>query len=200
MKIIKVEPCGFASNSYILTADDKTAVVVDPGDFATIRALNDNKLDCKFVLLTHGHFDHVGACAELSERGALVCCGEREEKFIFSPENLSIFGGVNIPRFEIFRTFSDGENFSLCGINFTALSTPGHTSGGMCYIAGDSIFSGDTLFRCSVGRTDLPTGDMRELVASVKKLFALKGDYRVCTGHGEGTSLDYERRYNPYVK
>lgn len=200
MKVIKVEPRGFASNSYIITADDNTAVVVDPSEEGVIEALQRNNLECKYVLLTHGHFDHVGACGKLSTMGALICCGENEKDFIFSPENLSIFGGVYIPHFEISRTFTDGERFNLCGVDFTAISTPGHTAGGMCYLAGDCLFSGDTLFFGSIGRTDLPTGDHKALISSVKKLLAIPGDLKVYTGHEEDTTLNLERQINPYIR
>ncbi len=200
MKILKIEPDGFESNSYILTADGKTAVAIDPSGEGVLAALSLKNLVCEYVLLTHGHFDHVGMCGRLYQGGAQICCGEFEKDFIFSPQNSEIFGGVYIPQFKISKTFSDGEKFTLCGIDFTALHTPGHTAGSMCYIAGDFIFSGDTLFLRSVGRTDLPTGNTRELISSVKKLFALNGNYTVYTGHGDDTSLEFERRNNPYVR
>ena len=200
MKVIKVEPLGFASNSYILTADNKTAVVIDPYEKRVLDVLKQNGLECKYVLLTHGHFDHVGMCGKLFEIGAGICCGELEKKYIFSTENKELLGGVHIPDFKISRTFNDGENFNLCGINFTAIHTPGHTAGSMCYLAEDCLFSGDTLFKCGVGRTDLPTGDFTELISSVKKLFALDGDIKVYAGHGEDTTINFERNYNPFVR
>lgn len=200
MKVIKVEPLGFASNSYILTADNKTAVVIDPYEKRVLDVLKQNGLECKYVLLTHGHFDHVGMCGKLFEIGAGICCGEKEKEYIFSTENKELLGGVHIPDFEIFRTFCDGEKLNLCGIDFTAIHTPGHTAGSMCYLAEDCLFSGDTLFRCSVGRTDLPTGNYSELISSVKKLFALDGDIKVYAGHGEDTTLNFERNYNPFVR
>ena len=200
MKVIKVEPLGFASNSYILTADNKTAVVIDPYERRVLDVLKQNGLQCKYVLLTHGHFDHVGLCGTLFEFGAHICCGEREKEYIFSAENKELLGGVHIPDFEISLTFSDGEKFNLCGVNFTAIHTPGHTAGSMCYLAEDCLFSGDTLFRAGVGRTDLPTGDFNELIASVRKLFALDGDLKVYTGHGEDTTLNFERNNNPFVR
>ncbi len=200
MKVYKIEPSDFASNSYILTADGSNAVVIDPSEESVIDELRRKNLTCEYVLLTHGHFDHVGLCGKLYNGGARICCGELEKDFIFSPANRGIFGGVYIPEFKIYRTFNDGEKFTLCGISFTAIHTPGHTEGSMCYIADDCIFSGDTLFRCSVGRTDLPTGDMRKLISSAKKLFALNGDYKIYTGHGENTTLGFERRNNPYIR
>lgn len=200
MKVIKIEPHGFLSNSYILTADGKTAVAVDPSDGEVLSVLGRENLTCEYVLLTHGHFDHVGMCGELYKSGARILCGEEEKDFIFSAENLGLFGGVYIPPFQIYRTLRNGEKFTLCGIDFTAVHTPGHTAGSMCYIAGENLFSGDTLFYCNVGRTDLPTGDMRELVKSIKKLFAINGEYTVYAGHGENTSLEFERLHNPYVR
>ena len=200
MKVIKVEPVNFASNTYILTEDDKTAVVIDPSEMYVLDVLEQNKLTCKYVLLTHGHFDHVGACGALYETGAVICCGEREADFIFSSENAMICPRVTIPHFEIQRTFSDDEKFNFCGIDFIAISTPGHTEGGMCYLAADSLFSGDTLFRRGIGRTDLPTGDYKTLVTSIKKLFAIPGDLKVYSGHGEDTTLNFERQYNPFVR
>lgn len=199
MKVIKVLPQGFASNSYILTQDNKTAVVIDPAQPRIMNVLKANNLVCKHVLLTHGHFDHVGGCGTLYESGAKIYCGEKEKDLIFSPENLGIFGGVDIPHFEISQTFKDGEEVELCGIKFKVILTAGHTAGGVCYIAEDCIFSGDTLFRESVGRSDLPTGNSTELIKSVKKLFALKGDYKVYSGHEGDTTLQHERDFNPYI-
>lgn len=199
MKVIKVEPVGFACNSYILTADNKTAVVIDPYETRVLNVLEQTNLKCKYVLLTHGHFDHVGLCGKLYEL-AHICCNEREKDYIFSPANRQLLGGVHIPDFKISRTFTDGEKFNLCGIDFISIHTPGHTAGSTCYIAEDCLFSGDTLFRAGVGRTDLPTGNFAELINSIKKLFALPCDLKVYTGHGEDTTLSFERQYNPYVR
>lgn len=200
MKVIKVLPENFASNSYILTADGKTAVVIDPSEVRILDVLKGEGLDCRYALLTHGHFDHIGACGELCGRGAAVCCGGDEKNFIFGVLNRSICPGVPIPDFQISRTFSDGEKFTLAGIEFTAISTPGHTAGSMCYVTDGVMFSGDTLFRLGVGRTDLPTGSGKALMQSIKKLFALNGDYKVYTGHGEDTDLNFERRHNPFAE
>lgn len=198
MRIIKVEPEEFASNSYIITNDGQTAVIIDPSEPRISKICKEHGLECKYVILTHGHFDHVGGCGKLFNEGAEICCGEGEKDFVFSPANLSIFGGVYIPHFKIARAFTDGEKFSLCGIDFTALSTPGHTAGGMCYITENSMFTGDTLFCRSVGRTDLPMGNSKQLYDSVKKLFSLEGDYKIYCGHGEDSTLDSERKYNPF--
>lgn len=199
MKVLKIgSPDGYA-NTYVLTADGKNAVVIDPSGEEIAAALQREGLTCGYVLLTHGHFDHVGGCAALQRGGAAICCGEHEKDFIFSRENLSIFGGVYIPPFKVERTFSDGEKFVLSGIEFTAIAAPGHSAGSMCYIAENNLFSGDALFRLSVGRTDLPTGDARIYGATLRKLAALGGNYRVYPGHGEDTDLAFERAHNPFL-
>jgi len=198
--IIKVEPLGFAANSYILTADGKNAVIIDPAQPRILEILKERGLVCKYVLLTHGHFDHVGGASALEEDGAEIFCGRDEKNFIFDKRNLSIFGGVDIPRFNISRTFSDGEEFELCGMKFKALFTAGHTQGSVTYVCGNSLFTGDTLFCGGVGRCDLPTGDCRALLKSLKRLKDLDGDYVLYCGHGENGTLDNERKTNPYLR
>ena len=200
MKIIKVEPKGFGSNAYILTADGKTAVVIDPAESSVITELASRNLECKYVLLTHGHFDHVGGCGKFYENGVPILCGEKEDKFIFSAKNIEIFEGEEIPEFKISRTLTDGEEFRFGGIKFKVIQTAGHTEGGVCYVAEHNIFTGDTLLNMSIGRCDLPTGNRKVLKESVKKLLELKGDYKVFCGHGENTTLAFERENNPYLK
>lgn len=200
MRVIKVRPAGFASNSFILTADGKTAVVIDCAQPRVYDACVREGLKPEAVLLTHSHFDHVGGCGVFYEKGARIYCGEREKPLVFSEENRGLFGGVYIPDFEISGTFSDGQEVEFCGIKFKVIFTPGHTCGSVCYVAENCLFSGDTLFRCSVGRSDLPTGSAAELVRSVKKLYSLGGDYTVYCGHEGETTLAYERMYNPYVR
>ena len=198
MRVIKVEPQGFASNSYILTADGKRAVVIDCAQPRVFSVCERENLVPKYVLLTHGHFDHVGGCGKFFKEGVKICCGEKEAPFIFSAENKGLLGGVYIPEFEIARTFSDGEEVELCGIKIKVIETAGHTAGGVCYLTDDCLFTGDTLFRCSVGRCDLPTGNGAQLAESVKKLLSLSGDYKVYCGHDADTTLGFERKYNPF--
>ncbi|MDE7305809.1 MAG: MBL fold metallo-hydrolase [Clostridia bacterium] len=198
MKVYKIPPQGFASNSYILTADDKNAVIIDCAQPRVYSACREKGLIPQAVLLTHGHFDHVCGCAKFCEEGVKIYCGEREKDFIFCDDNKMLFG-VKIPHFNIYKTFSDGEEAEIAGVKFKVVFTAGHTAGSVCYIAEDCIFSGDTLFRESVGRTDLPTGNSNELIKSVKKLFALKGNYKVYCGHDFDTDLEHERNFNPYA-
>ena len=200
MKIFKILPVGFAANSYIVTADGATCVVIDPAQPRILDECKNRGLTPEYALLTHCHYDHIGGAGALSKAGCKVLCGEAEERYIFSEDNRAIFHGLTIPPFDIYKTLADGEQITLCGIDFRAIATPGHTCGGVCYVAGDTIFSGDTLFYRSIGRTDFPTGSYPALVQSVKKLYALPGDFTVCPGHGEDTTLQSERKNNPYVK
>ena len=200
MQVIKVFPYGFGCNSYIVTADNKNAVVIDCAEVSLYDECIKRKLNPVAVLLTHGHFDHVGGCGVFYKHGVPIYCGEDEKALIHSPENRGIFGGVYIPEFEITKTFKDGESVTLGGINFKVISTPGHTAGSVCYLAEDCLFTGDTLFCESVGRTDLPTGSSAELIKSVKKLFSLDGDYKVYCGHECDTTLSHERTNNIYAK
>ena len=199
MQVYKISPHGFGCNSYILTADGKNAVIIDCASAGIYDVCIRKNLTPVAVLLTHGHFDHVGGYGEFYSHGVPIYCGEDEKDLIHSAENKGIFGGVYIPEFEVYKTFSDGETVTLGGIDFKVIATPGHTKGGVCYVAQDCLFTGDTLFHGSVGRCDLPTGNAVQLIKSVKKLFALKGDYKVYCGHEEDTTLEEERRFNPYA-
>ncbi len=152
------------------------------------------------VLLTHGHFDNVSGCGLFHLKDVPVYCGEKEKDYIFSAANRSLFGGVYIPEFEIYRTLKDGEKMTAGGIEFEVIATPGHTVGGVCYKAEGCLFTGDTLFRGNIGRTDLAGGDFGAIIASLKKLDALDGNFKIYCGHEEDTTLDYERANNKYVK
>lgn len=200
MKVIKILPYGFGCNSYIVTKDGKNAVVIDCSGPEVYDECIDRNLTPVAVLLTHGHFDHVGGCGKFFERGVPVYCGEAEAPLIFNEHSKGIFSGMYIPQFEIYKTLKDGEETELGGIKFKAILTPGHTAGGTCYLAEDNLFTGDTLFKENVGRSDLPTGNVRRLIESLNKLFALDGDHKVYCGHGQDTTLDYERKHNPYIK
>lgn len=213
MKVEKIYPKGFAANSYIVTCDACTglAVVVDPAQPRIAEELKKRSLTPVCVLLTHAHFDHVGGAAALQAMGAKIFCSEKEKALVGTRADL--FDTAGIPRvpFTVDGTLRDGEILNVCGLSVRAVSTPGHTAGGMCYLIRDegtaqetkekaALFTGDTLFAGSVGRTDFPTGNVGALRESLKKLAALDGDYPVFPGHEEDTTLNEERQKNPFLR
>lgn len=210
MKIEKIYPEGFASNCYIITADGKNAVVVDPAQPRIKEELSRRGLNPAYVLLTHCHFDHVGGVSALQKAGAKVFCSDREAPLAGTDADLCKAFGAPSSDFRIDGTFSDGEKKELCGLSVRGILTPGHTAGSMCYLVSQSgmgeeswgrvLFTGDTLFSGSVGRTDFPTGDMSALMESLKKLSAIEGDMPVYPGHDDNTTLGEERKTNPYMR
>ena len=200
MQVFKIYPIGFAANSYLVTADGKNAVAVDPAQPRILQEAEKRGLTVKAVLLTHGHFDHIGGCAALQAAGAKIGCLTAERPLVTGTDNLAAQFGVPMSAFRIDFTFEDGTMLDLCGMHFRVIATPGHTAGGACYAAEGCLFTGDTLFAGDVGRTDLPTGSGRDLMRSVQKLFALEGDHTIYAGHGEDSTLSYERKYNGYIQ
>ena len=203
MKRYKIYPRYFGANTYLLTADDKTAVVIDPSSFAVVRELEARNLVPAYVLLTHCHFDHVMFAAELQAKGAKVVCLDKEQSNVNTDVDLYSFAGVARKPFSVDMTVTDGESFTLAGVPFTALWTAGHTSGSAVYMVetdGEKwLFTGDTLFADSIGRTDFPTGDLSAMRKSLQMLLGTFTDLPVYSGHGDETTLDTERKTNPFL-
>lgn len=199
MKILTLTTTELATNTYIMV-NGKEAFVVDPGDNADaiLAAAAQEGATITEVLLTHGHYDHIGAVAELQRKGALVIMHRDDVHLTSSFKNLAFYSGKTVDKFLPDVTVSGGETLNVAGLDVRVIHTPGHTEGGVCYIVGDAIFSGDTLFELSYGRTDFPTGDFAKLKNSiVNKLFTLKENYTVYPGHGNPSTLDFERDNNP---
>ena len=187
------------TNTYILYDDEsKDAVLIDPGDdFQRLEdVLSENKLNCVAVLLTHAHFDHCNCAKYFQNKGAKVYLHSDDLKLIETDYNLAKHFGIGFNAFTPDVLLKDGDIINLLGKTFKVIHTPGHTAGSVCYMVEDNIFTGDTLFCLSRGRTDFPTGDAMALNFSIKKLYALSGDYNIYSGHGESTKLSNERRYN----
>ena len=197
--LIKTLPVGqLETNCYVVT-DEKSldCAVIDPGDESNtiLDYMESNHLHCEAILLTHGHYDHVGAVLQvMEETGAPVYICPRDDARITGERHYSF------PMPEGGRYFDEGDVLNFAGMDFQILATPGHSPGSVCIICGDAIFTGDTLFRGSCGRADLPGGDMMEELRSLKRLCELPGDYEVYPGHMDATSLDRERRFNPFLE
>ncbi|GHU83385.1 hydrolase [Clostridia bacterium] len=194
------------TNCYII-ADEETgfAAIIDPGFSSKevnnrIKEIGDNNI--KYILLTHGHYDHISALTELKFlTRAKVVIGEDEAEFLHNNKlNLSLYANTSpLEQNEADILLADGDTLKLGATTITFVKTAGHTRGSGCYIVGDSIFTGDTLFKEDIGRTDLPTGNQAEIAKSLKKIAQIEGNYKVYVGHGENSTLDYEKMNNKYL-
>ena len=193
----------YQTNCYIVcAAESKTCAVIDPGYFPEriLSFLADKGLGLDAILLTHGHFDHVGAVKALVEAtGCRLWMKESDYTQRSNPQNDFLYPIHDCDFCEV-SFCEEGEKISAGGAVFTVMETPGHTWGSVCYLCENAIFSGDTLFAGSCGRTDLPGGDYGTIVLSLERLAELQGDYTVYPGHGSATTLAQERMYNPYMR
>lgn len=205
MRIVTMQLGMLATNCY-LVANEETGelVIIDPADEAERIIARVRQMNARLVaiLLTHGHFDHIGAVTSLQKTFAIPVCAMTEEQELLQNAQKNLSGLYGKPvMVQADRFLRDGEKVQLAGFSFAVLHTPGHTVGGCCYYCKEEqvLFSGDTLFHGSVGRTDFPTGSMGMLHDSIhRKLFVLPAETAVYPGHGEATDIAYEKRYNPY--
>lgn len=197
VKVLQVGPIG--TNCYLLE-DEKAhvAAVIDPGDEAgrILQVIKDDGVDVKYILLTHGHYDHTTAVPELHQ--ALPQAEIYIHKADANGAGSRLFPlAGQIPDLKF---YDEGDALTLGELTIQVLHTPGHSKGSVTLKVGDVLFCGDTLFAGSCGRTDLAGGSYDEIMASLKKLGELPGDCHVCPGHDVTSTLERERRSNPFLR
>ena len=197
VKVLQVGPIG--TNCYLLE-DEKAHVgaVIDPGDEAgrILQVIKDDGVDVKYILLTHGHYDHTTAVPELHQ--ALP-----QAEIYIHKADANGAGSRLFPlagQVEELHYYGEGDSPPLGALTIQVMATPGHSPGGVTLRVGDVLFTGDTLFAGDCGRTDLRGGSYEEILASLKRLGQLEGNFHVCPGHGETSTLDQERARNPYLR
>jgi hydroxyacylglutathione hydrolase len=204
--IKKLEVGPIMANCFILGCEKtKEAVVIDPGDDGDLilMELAKSALKVKYLINTHGHFDHVGANKKMKEvTNATLCIHPDDEPMLGElSKSASMFGlsAENSPSPDLL--LNHGDTIGFGDITLEVIHTPGHTMGGICLYTKGHLFAGDTLFAGSIGRTDLPGGDYDTLIASIKtKLLGLADDTIVYTGHGPETSIGNEKRVNSFLR
>lgn len=197
---IDVIPAGsYMTNCYIIIDEDTNeSIVIDPGDDEKLLldAFDKTGSKLKFILLTHGHADHTAAVKGFRGKyGIDVYINEKDSELIEKEEEM--FGSKNENGNKFVK---EGDNLTFGNMEIKCIETPGHTPGGMSYLIDHSLFTGDTLFYNSIGRTDFPGGDYTQIIDSIiNKIMTLSDDIRVFPGHGQQSTVGYERSTNPFL-
>ena len=182
-------------NCYIVSPEGgRHCCLIDPGYEAPfiVKKLSGLGLTLDAIVLTHGHFDHVGAVKDIAQ---LTGC-----RVYINPLEKTMPPQLTAGPLSFTNELREGMTFTEAGLTFTALHTPGHTPGSMCFLTEGVLFAGDTLFAGSCGRTDFPGGNIRDMLSSLKRLSALPEETWVLPGHGESTTIAEEKRNNPYMR
>ncbi len=195
----------YQANCYILNDENtKETAVIDPGgDFPEIRSYIEAKgLKIKYIIITHGHGDHIGALSELKDYSNAPVCIHREDSEMLKNSSKNYSAEMGGPQVNISpdRLLEDGDVLELGDTKLNIIYTPGHSRGGICIYCDGNLFSGDTLFACSIGRTDLYGGSFDEIIASIKeKLLVLPDETAVYPGHGPSSTILTEKKRNPFL-
>lgn len=198
--IIKTYPLGSLQTNCYLAIDDTTnkAAIIDPGANAQylIKEIDSLGIEIDKILLTHCHFDHNGAVVDLKDKYSVDVYLNKAEEEYMEIDSSGIFG--KLPKF--YKYINEDEEIKVGNLVFKTIFTPGHTKGGTCYLVEDNVFTGDTLFNGSIGRTDFLGGSYNEIIDSIEnKLMVLDNDVNVYPGHGPKSTIIYERMKNPFL-
>ncbi|MBQ7541549.1 MAG: MBL fold metallo-hydrolase [Clostridia bacterium] len=205
MQVFKLPLGALCANCYVLVGDDGTAAVVDPGACAAelVSLIREKTAGVKKILLTHGHADHIGGAPALRElTGAPICIHTLDDAFTDSALSLAADCGYDFAPFKADCLLENGDTVTFGKTTLRVLHTPGHTPGSICFLhdADNVLFSGDTLFCRTAGRTDFPRGSYEDLMRSLETLRDLPGDWTVNPGHERATTLDDERKRNFFMR
>lgn len=195
METLQVGSIG--TNCY-LVSDGEKAAIIDPGEEAQriVKTLKQKGWTPEAVLLTHSHYDHTGAVTKLQKRFPDMPVYRNDaDAYNDDPRMVQIYPPLNNT-----TPCGEGDTITVGELSFQVIATPGHTKGGLCFICEDALFCGDTLFAGSCGRTDLPGGNLGQMLSSLRRLAALEGNLTVYPGHMKASTLDREREYNPYIR
>ena len=194
----------YQTNCYILYDEDGHGLLIDPGAESNkiFQALDKYHIKLEGIILTHSHGDHIGALGDVLKKYSVPVYIHKEEvPYLKNAQlNLSGFMGLEVEVPEHLIIVEDGDTIPFHNHTLQVIHTPGHTPGGISIYVGDLLFSGDTLFYGSIGRTDFPGGNYDKIIESIDKLVHLPKDVTVLSGHGPETTVDYERKHNPFLR
>lgn len=203
-KIIRLTVGPLQENCYIVYNKENECVIIDPGyeSQRIIDTIEKEKLKPLYILLTHGHIDHIGAVKDLKDKyGISVYIHNKDKDMLEKPnKNSACLYGMSVNGAKADYFVKEENDIKFSDDSFKVIETPGHTGGGVCYKLDNILFSGDTLFLGSIGRYDFPESSGLDLMNSLKKLTLLDKNTIVLPGHGPETSIEYELNYNPYIK
>lgn len=198
MEVFRIEAGELLANTYFVKNGNEGIIIDSAGDPGILEAeILKHKVDIKAVLLTHGHFDHADLAKHFQDKGIKIYIHKNDADKLYTNKNLGVYLGFKFAKLNADMLLNGGDELDIAGMHIKVIHTPGHSDGGVCYIIGDAIFTGDTIFKLSYGRTDFYDGSFEKLKESIQKILALDKDYKLYTGHGESSTLQYEKLYNP---
>ena len=202
-KIIRLVLGAYQTNCYIIYNNDLNAVIIDPGAEADkiFKVIDEYNLKIDKIILTHAHPDHFGAIEEVRNKYNIkvYMCDKDRDMLENRSKELSSMLGIDSSGIKADIFLKEDDEIEFFDKKFKVIETPGHTPGGMCLLIDKVLIAGDTLFKGSIGRTDLPGGDFDVIMKSLEKLMKLDDDILVLPGHGPETTIEYERNFNPFI-